>query len=556
MPLPALWRSVKEKIMRNDAGTSIPVWADVEAPQFGPLTSDVTTDVCVIGAGIAGLTTAYLLAIEGKSVVVVDDGPIGGGESGRTTAHLTNAIDDRYLEIERLHGPKGAKLAYESHTAAIRLISEIVQREGIDCDFERLDGYLFLSPDEDRSLLEEELKAAHRAGFLEVDWVERLPWRGIEVGPALRFPRQGQFHIMKYLSGLANRILTHGGQIYCNTRASGEIENGPPARVQTTHGHTITADHVVVATNSPILPGWGDNLAVHMRQSPYRTFVIGGRVPSGSVPKGLYWDTADPYHYVRLQTPSGKVGSNHAGYDILIVGGEDHKTGQANDADQRYTRLEEWARSHFPMLEKIDFRWSGQVQEPADGLALIGANPGDAPHIYIITGDSGMGMTHGSIGGMIITDLVMQRNNFWATLYDPARRMSRHGLAHDLVKENLNVAAQYADYVTPGDVKSVEEIAPGSGAIVRQGLSKVAVYRDPAGSLHEYAAACTHLGCIVAWNSAEKSWDCPCHGSRFDAYGRVIDGPANQDLPQAEPVAAPDRDDAPAPRTTAGSHPG
>lgn len=520
--------------MHNDSGTSTPVWADVEAPQFSPLAQDTTTEVCVIGAGIAGLTTAFLLVKEGKSVVVIDDGAIGSGESGRTTAHLSNAIDDRYAEIERLHGVEGAKLAYESHTAAIRLIQDIVQREKIDCDFERLDGYLFVPPGESTSVLDDELKAAHRVGFMEVRRVDRVPWPHFDTGPALLFPRQGQFHIMKYLSGLANRITAGGGRIYGHTRAQDDLEKGPPARVHTTAGHTITADSVVVATNTPINANWGDIFAVHMRQAAYRTFVIGARVPVGSIPRNLYWDTGDPYHYVRLQKAPDKTGGSHAGYEILIVGGEDHKTGQADDAPERYARLEAWARERFPSIETIDYRWSGQVQEPADGLALIGTDPGNSSHIYIITGDSGMGMTHGSIGGMVITDLILGRSNPWAKLYDPGRRMSQKGVAADVARENLNVAAQFVDYVTGGDVESTDQIRPGDGAVVRQGLSKIAAYRDAAGKLHEHSAVCTHMGCIVAWNSAEKSWDCPCHGSRFDAYGKVIAGPAAKDLPPWE----------------------
>jgi glycine/D-amino acid oxidase-like deaminating enzyme/nitrite reductase/ring-hydroxylating ferredoxin subunit len=520
--------------MGSDSGQSTSVWMDVEVPHFAPLTEDVQADVCVIGAGIAGLTTAYLLGREGKKVVVLDDGPIGGGESGRTTAHLSNEIDDRYVEIERIHGPKGAKLAYASHSSAIDLIEKIVKNERIACDYERLDGYLFVPPGDDTSILDDELEAAKRAGFLEAERVARAPLAGFDSGPALRFPGQGQFHIMKYLAGLVRAITRDGGHIYCYTRASDQIQNGPPARVETEQGATVTADQVVVATNSPINDRWADLFAIHMRQAAYRTFVIGARVPRGSVTKALYWDTGDPYHYVRLQAASTQDSGQEAFYDLLIVGGEDHKTGQADDADVRYARLEAWARERFPMIEGVEYRWSGQVQEPADGLGLIGPNPGDAPYIYIATGDSGMGMTHSTIAGMMITDSIMGRTNPWETLYDPARRMGKLGALRDLVGENVNVAAQFVEYVTSGDVDSVEQIAPDEGALLRRGLSKVAVYRDNNGTLHERSAVCTHLGCLVSWNSEEKSWDCPCHGSRFDPYGRVLDGPANVDLPPVE----------------------
>jgi glycine/D-amino acid oxidase-like deaminating enzyme/nitrite reductase/ring-hydroxylating ferredoxin subunit len=525
--------------MGSDSGATTPIWASLQLPHFAPLAKDVEADVCVIGAGIAGLTTAYLLAHEGKRVVVVDDGPIAGGESGRTTAHLSNAIDDRYVEIERIHGERGAQLAYQSHSEGIRVIEAIIKREKIDCDFERLDAYLFVQPGEDTRILDKEQEAAHRAGFGGVRRVEKLPWRGVDYGPALLFPGQGQFHIGKYLAALSKLIVANGGQIYCDTKASDQIENGPPARVQTERGNTITANQVVVATNTPINDRWADLFAVHMRQAPYRTFAIGARVPRGSIPKALYWDTADPYHYVRLQKAAQEQNGNDAAYEYLIVGGEDHKTGQADDADQRFARLEEWARQRFPMIETVEYRWSGQVQETADGLALIGPNPGESPYVYIITGDSGMGMTHGTIGGMLVTDMILGRENPWAALYDPARRMSRFGLSREVVRENLNVAAQFVDFLRGGDVENVEQIPPGQGAVIGRGQNKIAVYRDEAGQLHERSAICTHMGCIVARNSTEKSWDCPCHGSRYDVDGRVLDGPATAELVAVEESAVP-----------------
>jgi Rieske Fe-S protein len=213
---------------------------------------------------------------------------------------------------------------------------------------------------------------------------------------------------------------------------------------------------------------------------------------------------------------------------VLIVGGEDHKTGQADDADERFSRLEAWTRERFPQVQAFEFRWSGQVMEPVDSLALIGRNPLDSDNVYIATGDSGNGMTHGTIAGMLITDLIAGRANPWADLYDPSRKSL--GAISEFARENLNVAAQYADVVTPGDVEDTGQIAPGKGAIVRRGLKKVAVYRDPDGALHERSAVCTHLGCIVRWNSLEKTWDCPCHGSRFQTDGHVVNGPANSRL--------------------------
>jgi glycine/D-amino acid oxidase-like deaminating enzyme/nitrite reductase/ring-hydroxylating ferredoxin subunit len=495
-----------------------------EIESDGPLADDTSADVCVVGAGIAGMTTAYLLAREGKRVVVLDDGPVGGSMTGRTTAHLVDALDDRYYELERLHGEEGSRLAAQSHAAAIDRVEAIVKEEGIECEFERLDGYLFAPPDESKEQLEDELKATHRAGLTETELVERAPIKDFDTGKALRFPRQAQFHPLLYLAGLARAIRRDGGLIHTGTHAD-KIEGGKKsARVETIDGRVVTAFSVVVATNTPV----NDRFAIHTKQAPYITYVIGARVPKGSVERALFWDTPDPYHYVRLESMKDKGAGGAGEYDLLIVGGEDHKTGQADDANKRFGWLERWTRTRFPMIEGVEFQWSGQVMEPVDGLAFIGRNPLDDDNVYIATGDSGNGMTHGTIAGMLITDLIMGRANDWEKLYDPTRKTLK--AIGDFASENLNVAAQYTDLVTPGDVDSADDIKPGDGAIVRHGLKKVATYRDDKGLVHEYSAVCPHLGCVVDWNSKEKTWDCPCHGSRYDAYGKVFQGPANTDL--------------------------
>jgi len=496
-------------------------------PEQSPLIENTHANVCIVGAGIAGMTTAYLLAREGKSVIVLDDGRIGGGMTERTTAHLSNAIDDRYFEIERLHGEKGAQLTAQSHTAAIDLIESIVVEEGIDCEFERVDGYLFVPPGDSTDLLEREVKAAHRAGLMGVEQVKRAPIESFDTGICLRFPQQAQFHPLKYLAGLSRAIQRDGGRIFTGTHAS-DMEGGAHAQVETSNGSVVTADAIVIATNTPV----NDIVTIHTKQAAYTTYVIGARIPRGSVTRALYWDTVDPYHYIRVQSVASKDGDN---YDVLMVGGEDHKSGQADDGDQRHSRLEAWARARFPMIETIEFCWSGQVMEPVDGLAFIGRNPGDSHNVYIATGDSGMGMTHGTIAGILITDLIMGRKCSWAPLYDPARKTLGSLLTY--ASENINVATQFVEgYLTGGDVGSPQEIAQGEGAIIRRGLSKLAVYRDEQGTLHEHSAVCPHLGCIVGWNSLEKTWDCPCHGSSFDRQGRVINGPANSDLARVEGV--------------------
>ncbi|MHB1224924.1 MAG: FAD-dependent oxidoreductase, partial [Gemmatimonadaceae bacterium] len=439
----------------------------------------------------------------------------------RTTAHLSCALDDRFVVLERVHGAEGSRLAAGSHAAAIDRIEAIVGVEGIDCDFIRLDGFLVLAPGDELSLLEEEAEAAERAGLADVELQTRAPLESWNTGPALRFPNQGQFHVMKYLAGLARAIVRDGGQIHCGSHVSGIDTSGERPTATTADGHTVRAADLVVATNSPV----NDWVAVHTKQAAYRTYVVGLRVPRGSMPLALYWDTGDPYHYVRLQAEGE--------HDLLMVGGEDHKTGQADDADDRFARLEQWTRERFPMAGEVAYRWSGQVMEPVDYLAFIGRDPAGQKNCYIATGDSGQGMTHGTIAGMLLTDLIVGGDNPWAKLYDPSRVSLSADTAGEYLRENLNVAAQYGDLLTPGEVRSEEAIAPGSGALLRRGVHKIAAYRADDGTLHERSALCTHLYCVVQWNDTEKSWDCPCHGSRFDPFGKVLNGPAIEELKPA-----------------------
>lgn len=497
-------------------------------PSFPSLGESTTADVCVVGAGIAGLTTAYLLARAGRSVVVLDGRVIGGGETERTTAHLSAALDAGYARIEKLHGAETARLAAQSHIAAIDQVEKIAKKEGIDCGFTRLEGYLFVPPGEPTTILDAEMEACRRAGMMDVERVPRTPLRSFDTGLCLRFPRQATIQPLLYLRGLAQAITRDGGRIYTGTRVV-RVEGGSKARVTSSEGHSVDARSIVVATHAPV----NDFVVMHTKQAAYRTYVLGGRIPCGSVAEALYWDTADPYHYVRIESaarmlPQATSDVPSAGSDMLLVGGEDHRTGQESDPVARFVRLEAWARERFPMLKAIEFRWSGQILEPVDSLAFIGVNPLDDKNVFIATGSSGNGMTYGTIAGMLITDLILERKNPWAPIYDPARITL--AAARVFAEENFNTAVMYTEWLTGGDVRSASEIPPGSGAVERRGLKKIAIYRDELGALHECSAFCTHLGGVVAWNSAERSWDCPCHGSRFDPFGRVINGPAISDL--------------------------
>ncbi|MBF9238695.1 FAD-dependent oxidoreductase [Hymenobacter sp. BT683] len=504
-------------------GTALPL------PSFAPLAKKAKADVVVVGGGIAGLTTAYLLSNEGRKVILLEDGELASGETGRTTAHLSFALDDRYTTLESLFGEEGARLAAQSHSAAVDAIEEIVENEQIDCDFTRLDGYLFLHADGKPQDLTNELEAAHRAGLTAVERLANSNTTGFETGECLRWPNQGQFHVLKYLAGLAQAIVLQGGRICTHTRVS-EVHGGPQARVVTADGFEVKAKKgIVIATNTP----FNDRVVMHTKQHPYRTYVVAARVPKGSVSKALYWDMADPYHYVRLQdVPNGPRGGQTA-YDLLIVGGEDHKTGQSADPEASLRCLEEWTRDRFPMVKDFEYRWSGQVMEPTDGLGYAGRNPLDADNVFVITGDSGHGMTHATLGAMIVTDLINNRENAWAKLYDPGRITLTRESAQEYIRENVNVAIEYAELLTAGDVNSVDDIPNGSGAVLRRGLTKVAVYKDEKGLVHERSAICPHLHCVVHWNGLEKSWDCPCHGSRFTALGELLNGPANSGLSPA-----------------------
>lgn len=506
------------------SGENRSFWISTDKPlAFQKLENNLDTDVLVIGGGISGLTTAWCLLKSGRKVVLVEDGYIGSGETGRTTAHLSYALDDHYYEIERLFGEDKAKLAAESHIAAIRFIENTVSKENIECDFRKVDGFLFLGPGDSFETLEKEFSATRKAG-LNTSMLHQIP--GMHVSgdeSCILFPGQAQFHPMKYLRGLANAFIAGGGQIYTETRAEEFLRDGVRA-----NGFIINAKNIVVATNTPV----NDLVTMHTKQYAYRTYVIAMNIPKGSMPYSLWWDTGDqnskwdskPYHYVRLQELDDM-------YDLLIVGGEDHKVGQAYAEEFapeiRYERLTDWAREKFPRVEKVLYQWSGQVMEPIDAMAFIGKNPGD-DNIFIVTGDSGNGMTHGTIGGLLITDLINGTDNPWEELYDPSRITAK--AAGEFIREAGNMAAQYADWMKKGDVDNIYDLVPGEGGILSQGLRKYTVYRDESGNVHTCSATCPHLGGILTWNPDEKSFDCPVHGSRFTAEGKVINGPAISDL--------------------------
>ncbi len=517
--------SYQEPIDSNiTSGENKSFWIASEQPiVFNKLLQNIETDILIVGGGIAGLTTAYCLAKAGRKVVLVEDGYIGSGETGRTTAHITYALDDRYYNLEKIFGEEKAMLAAGSHMAALQWISNIILQEKIECNFKRADGYLFLHPTDKKESLDKEYAATKRAG-LPTKMLDQIPGIAGEEGKScIQFPEQGQFHIMKYLKGLSDAVINMGGKIYTETKAEDITKKGAKA-----NGFEIKANHIVVATNTPV----NDRVTMHTKQWPYRTYVIGAKVPKGKLPCSLWWDTGDqdskwissPYHYVRLEDYDDQ-------FDLLISGGEDHKTGQADDEhipeEDRYIKLIQWTKNHFPAMEDVIYKWSGQVMEPIDSMAFIGKNPGD-DNIYIITGDSGNGMTHGTLGGMIVSDIITGNENPWEDLYSPSRITLK--TTDDYLHEVGNMTAQLVDWVSKGDIKDADELKPGEGGVISSGLKKIAVYRDDKNCIHAHTAVCPHLGGILQWNNEEKSFDCPMHGSRFTPDGKVINGPAIGDL--------------------------
>lgn len=506
------------------SGDNVSFWIDsTEIITFEKPNQDISTEVLIIGGGIAGVTTAYKLAKAGKKVVLVEDGFIGSGETGRTTAHLTNALDDRYYYLENVFGKENTKLAAESHSAAIDEIEKIVIELDIDCSFKRVNGYLFLDPTDEKKNLDKEFQATKDAG-LQTSLLNYTPYlAGAENLRSIEFKNQAQFHVLHYLKKLAEAIVSLGGTIYTEAHAENISNKGAIV-----NGFTFSADQIVVATNSPI----NNLVTMHTKQHAYRTYVIAGKIPKGMLPYSLWWDTgntksqwvSEPYHYVRLENFDDK-------YDLLISGGEDHKTGQADEEAvseiTRYDKLEIWTRNFFPMLDEISYKWSGQVMEPVDSLGFMGKNPGD-DNIYIITGDSGNGMTHTTIGAMIISDMILGNKNKWEKLYDPSRITLK--TAKDYLEETGNMASQYLDWISAADLKNTADLEPGNGGILNSGIRKIALYRDYDNTLQAFSAVCPHLGCIVQWNPDEKSFDCPCHGSRFATDGTVINGPAETNL--------------------------
>ena len=508
--------------MTDLPGKPASFWIDTTpATDFAPLEGDTSAEVVVIGAGITGLTAALLLARAGKSVAVIESKRVVRGVTGYTTAKVTSSHGVIYKELLGKFGEEGARIYGESNQAALERIARFVEEDGIDCDFSRRSNYLYTEDESDLQTVEQEAAVAARLG-LPATFVQDSPLP-FPIRGAVRFDNQIQLHPRKYLLAFVDAITRAGGRVFEETRAL-HVEDGEPARVTTDRG-VVSASDVIVATHIPFL----DRGLFFTKVHPYRTYVVCPRGDPSRDTVEMFVSTEQPTHTVRSSPYDEGV--------LLIVAGESHKTGEVENTEERYRKLENWIRSRFE-IDSIDYRWSTQDYYAVDKVPYIGKLTRTSKHVYTATGYSAWGLTNGTLAGMLLSDQVLGVQNPWAELYK-AKRLKPMAAATMWVKENAKAGKHwFGDRLGGRNGDRVAALAPGEGDVVKMKGERVAVHRDDAGGLHAVSAVCTHLGCIVHWNGGERSWDCPCHGSRFAADGTVIQGPAVDDLESKDEVLA------------------
>jgi glycine/D-amino acid oxidase-like deaminating enzyme/nitrite reductase/ring-hydroxylating ferredoxin subunit len=497
-------------------------WLDsASVPTFPKLQHDQHVDVLIVGGGNTGLTAAHLLTTAGLRVALLERDRCGQIDTGHTTAHLTMVTDTRLSDLVSRFGRDHAQAVWDAGLAAIAQISETVETHAIDCGFQWLPGYLHAPrggvTSGEVAKLKDDAAFAAEMGF-DATFVENVPAFAV---PGIRFDGQARFHPRRYLAGLARIVRDAGGSIYEHSAAE---EFSSDSTSVTVNGHMVTCEHLILATHNPLvgISGIVPATAFQTKLALYTSYVVAGRVPHGTVPDALFWDTNDPYDYLRLDP--------HRDSDLVIFGGEDHKTGQVRNTVERYDRLEQKLASLFPEAE-IAYRWSGQIIQTPDDLPYIGEI---ADHQYTATGFVGNGITFGTLGAMMITDAILGRSNPWADLFHPSRKAIRHG-AWEYIKENADYPYYLIrDRFAGAEGRTLRAVKRGSGAVIERAGKKIAAYRDESGVTTLRSATCTHMGCLVAWNDAERTWDCPCHGSRFTPTGDVIAGPAEAPLPKVD----------------------
>lgn len=476
-------------------------------PRFPELAeSSMRFDVAIVGGGITGVTAALLLKRAGKRVALLEAHTIGAGVTGASTAHLTQLVDTRYVELERRFGVDGARMVATSSRRSIQLIEKFVEELHIDCGLRRLPGFLYASNAEQADALEAELAAAVRAGVV-ASLVWSAPGFPLPITKALRVADQATFDPFAYVARLARELDGPGSRVFEDTHVVA-IHDGEPCRIETREdGPDLLATHVIIATHSPL-----NRVQLLTKLTHAQSYVVSGPVKTPL--EGLYWDMETPYHYCRTQQT--------AGGPQLIIGGEDHATGLETDTEQRFARLSRYA-GQFDMTPTR--HWSAQVVESIDGLPYIGRN-GASSRVSTATGYGGNGITFGTVAAMLLCDRILERTNPWAELYESGRLKPLTTFAPFVAAGAGALAAFTKGALKAAELTSVDALARDHGAIVEVDGKRVAVFRDAGGALHSVSPICTHLGCHVSFNQSEKTWDCPCHGSRFTPDGEVLDGPA------------------------------
>jgi glycine/D-amino acid oxidase-like deaminating enzyme/nitrite reductase/ring-hydroxylating ferredoxin subunit len=474
-------------------------------------------DVIIVGGGATGIATALQLQKGGKRCLVAEAQTLCFGTTGGTTAHLNTFFDTTYDQIRSDFGEDAIHLVANATQRALELYRTNIETYNLDCGYSEKDGYVYARDEAQLKELDKLYEASKAAG-VDVSYTDRIPVP-VDFLKALVFRDQAQVHASRYVYGIARAFEEAGGVIAQGCFVDEVVEEEGRVTVATSLGG-VQAQYLIWATHIPP----GVNL-LHFRCAPYRSYAIAVKLKSDPYPDGLSYDMYDPYHYYRTQEIDGEY--------YLIVGGEDHKTAHETNTEACFNKLEAHTRKYFPVAE-VAFRWSSQYYEPSDGLAYIGLLPGSKGNILVATGFSGNGMTYSHISALLLTDLIQQKENAWAALFNPNRVKPVAGFAN-FVKENADVVAQFVGKrISAETLTELADLAPGEARLVKYEGKKLAIYKDPEGRVHALNPVCTHAKCIVDWNNAEKSWDCPCHGARYDIDGKVLTGPARKDLERVE----------------------
>ncbi|MEJ7625315.1 MAG: FAD-dependent oxidoreductase [Ferruginibacter sp.] len=498
--------------MQRDGATES-IWQSVTGEKINSkFPVDEIFDVAIIGAGITGISSAIQLQRAGKKCIIIEAANIAFGTSGGTTAHLNTFFDSPYNEVIENFGEENAKLLAEGGKEAIQTIKNIISSAKIECGYADRTGYVFSVEEKQDKELEKLVKSTQQVG-LPMDFINDNPFP-IPYLKIAAIEDQAQFHPTQYIFGLARTFIENGGLIIEDCRATG-IEEEEILTINTSLG-SIKSRNAIYATHIP--PGVN---ILHFRNPPYRSYAMALILKDGKYPQALGYDMCDPYHYYRSQVIDGQ--------EYLIAGGEDHKTGHDENTEHCFRNLESYVRKYFD-VESVAFKWSSQYYIPADGLPYIGHLPGNRENIYCATGFNGNGMILGTLSGNILSDLITNGKSKYKNLFDPARVKPVAGFVN-FVKEAADVVTHFiGDKIKTEKISSLSELAAGEAKVVKYEGHTLALYKDEQHNIHAVNSACTHIKCTVAWNNAEKSWDCPCHGSRFSFDGKVLTGPARKDL--------------------------